>query len=151
MSDPSPEVPGWLREIEDACAASRNHLQKSATAMTISLGALARSKGRIAKSARTRAASSEMVARTSASTQRANAAATIRARLDSDVLPSERPVKIFAGYGHDKPCTGCGKSILPAQVEWTFENVQEVKHRFHVGCFGLWDAELCRRGVRRAS
>jgi hypothetical protein len=58
---------------------------------------------------------------------------------------------VFAGYGDDFACTGCDEPILHAQVEWTLRDNDVVTHRFHVGCFGLWDAELCRRGVRRAS
>ena len=75
-------------------------------------------------------------------------AATIRAKIGSGILPSERPDNVFAGHGDAEPCTGCEKPILPAQVAWTLRNTREVTHRFHVGCFGLWDAELCRRGFR---
>ena len=141
----------WLHEIWDACGSLCRHLQDAEKALTIGRDSIGTSQERVARSARTCAAAREAVARASRRTQRANDAATIRAKMDSRILPRERPDKVFAGYGDAQPCTGCADPILPVQVAWTLRNSREVTHRFHVVCFGLWDAELSRRGIRRGA
>jgi hypothetical protein len=66
----------------------------------------------------------------------------IRAKIEAGVLPRERPEKLFAGYGRDEPCTACEAPILSTQVEWSIWMDDHPTHRFHIGCHGLWDAEL---------
>lgn len=71
----------------------------------------------------------------------------IRAKIDLGVLPLERPEKLFAGYGEGEPCAACGAPILRDQVEWSIRMRDRVTHRFHIGCHGLWEAELRKRRV----
>jgi hypothetical protein len=71
----------------------------------------------------------------------------VRVKLDAGLLPYQRPEKMFGGYGHHEPCSVCDEPILPAQVEWSIGDTRTVTHRFHLGCFGLWEAEVRRRGA----
>ena len=72
---------------------------------------------------------------------------TIRMKLESGVLLRERPEKLMAGHGDDEPCSACDSPILRAQVEWSIGNNRSVTHRFHLGCFGLWQAEVRKLGA----
>ena len=73
----------------------------------------------------------------------------IRDKLDAGLLPQVLAEKMWAGYGHDNPCDGCGEPILPAQVEYEFKEPANSDHvfRLHIGCLGMWIAELRRRGI----
>ena len=51
-----------------------------------------------------------------------------------------------SGYGSDNACSGCDQLILPAQVEYEFTIDRDV-FRLHIGCVGIWLAELRRRGL----
>jgi hypothetical protein len=72
----------------------------------------------------------------------------IRSKLDEHALPWELPAKLYAGYGGGAPCCACGDFILQAQVQYDVSADHET-FRFHLGCFGLWEAECRRRGWRR--
>ena len=74
----------------------------------------------------------------------------IRAKIRAGILPLERAEKLFAGYGEEEPCTACGAPILRGQVEWSIRKDDLVTHRFHIGCHGLWEAELGKRGLMTA-
>jgi hypothetical protein len=77
-------------------------------------------------------------------------AARIRRKIDRGELPSTRPPKIIAGFGNwDLRCAACGRQIFPAQTSWDIELAAYRIVSLHVGCFGLWDAELRRRGLGR--
>ncbi len=78
----------------------------------------------------------------------ADTADKIRDKLGRGVLPRNRPEKICGSYGRRLPCDGCDEPILPAQVQYEFE-VGERTIRLHLGCMGLWEAELLRRGWSR--
>jgi len=77
-------------------------------------------------------------------------AARGRAKLDAGVLTRERPEKFFAAYGADKPCTACDAAILPSEAEWSIRDEDRMTHRFHVGGYGLCEAECRSRGWRIA-
>jgi hypothetical protein len=74
----------------------------------------------------------------------------IRLKIDRGELPGARPPKFWAAYGNGRPCSACGEPIHPAQIRWQLDDatVLDAAFRFHIGCFGLWDAELRRRGHR---
>jgi hypothetical protein len=67
-------------------------------------------------------------------------------KLDAGVLPGVLPEKMWAGYGQRNPCDGCSEPIHPAQIEYEFLNSGDMV-RFHIGCMGMWLAELRRRGL----
>jgi hypothetical protein len=72
---------------------------------------------------------------------------TIRAKLDGGLLPAAFADKVWAGFGSGLRCDGCEAPILPRHVE--YEIVAEgLRVRLHIGCHGLWDAELRSRGVK---
>ena len=70
----------------------------------------------------------------------------IAERLDAGLLPSKAPAKMWAGHGKGDACSGCDLLILPAQVEYEFEDAGRTI-RFHLGCAGLWEAARRRRGL----
>jgi len=70
----------------------------------------------------------------------------IRVKLDERRLPREDPDKVRSGYGSAVPCDACEARIRPAQVEYSFA-INGAFYRFHIGCFGLWEAERIRRGL----
>ena len=70
---------------------------------------------------------------------------TIRAKVEAGILPRERPQRFFASQGEEEPCAACGAPILHSQMQWSMGDADRLKHRLHVGCLGLWEAELRRR------
>jgi hypothetical protein len=72
----------------------------------------------------------------------------IRDKLDAGLLPRALPEKMWTGYGQGNPCDGCGQPIFPAQIE--YESVPDSGDvtRLHIGCLGMWVAELRRRGLQ---
>lgn len=78
----------------------------------------------------------------------ATLAATIRRKVDSGVLPRNRPARMVGSRGDRSPCIACDMPILPAQVELSFWPRTVLTHRLHLACHGLWEAECRRRGWR---
>jgi hypothetical protein len=72
----------------------------------------------------------------------------IRDRLDAGLLSRVMPDKTWAGFGKGRPCHGCSEPIHPTQVEYEFKEHpdSDIGTPFHIGCAGLWQAELRRRG-----
>jgi hypothetical protein len=73
----------------------------------------------------------------------------IRNKLDAGLLPRLLPEKIRTGYGHGDPCDGCGQPIQQAQVAYEFPMRTDFDElvRLHIGCLGIWLAELRRHGI----
>jgi len=69
----------------------------------------------------------------------------IRAKVDAGQLPLAKPPKVLGGYGTMLPCDACDAKIPPTLVEYSF-TIDGRSFRFHVGCYGLWEAERRRRG-----
>jgi hypothetical protein len=69
----------------------------------------------------------------------------IRRKINDGRLPMEEPVKVWTGSGSGTRCSGCEEIILPSQVEYDFTSDGQ-EFRFHLGCYGLWEAECRRRG-----
>jgi hypothetical protein len=75
----------------------------------------------------------------------------VRDKLDAAVLRVDRPVKLWAGLGTGELCIACERPILPAQTEYELQyDDGRPTIRLHVGCYGLWQSELIRRGNVRA-
>jgi len=73
----------------------------------------------------------------------------VRGKVELGVLPLETPPKLWVGIGCGETCTACEKPILPAQSEYEVEYGDgRPAIRLHIGCHGLWQAELRRRGHR---
>jgi hypothetical protein len=81
--------------------------------------------------------------------ERISLADQIRDKLDAGVLPRVLPEKMWTGYGQGNPCDGCGEPIHPAQIEYECIRESDDVVRLHIGCLGMWLAELRRRGVTR--
>ena len=71
----------------------------------------------------------------------------IRLKLDVRLLPHRRPEKLYGGHGHGQPCSACDEPIFPAQIQYECDVLDHGTFRFHVGCLGLWEAELWKRGL----
>ena len=69
----------------------------------------------------------------------------VRRRLDTGTLPPEHPAKMSVGFGAGETCCTCDEKIHSARVAYKFD-WNEHTYRFHIGCYGLWTAELIRRG-----
>ena len=74
----------------------------------------------------------------------------IRDRLDAGVLPRAEPLKVWIGYGSDRPCDGCGQPIRPAQMEYHADYGPAFTVRFHLGCYEVWNAARARPPARRS-
>ncbi len=70
----------------------------------------------------------------------------IRDRLDAGALLRIGPKKMWGGFGKRNTCDGCGVPILSTQIEYEYVVDDDVSYRFHIGCAGLWESELRRRG-----
>ena len=73
-------------------------------------------------------------------------AETIGQKLATGVLPARGPVEVRLGYGHGQPCSACEQRILHSQPEYEVADRTGFTVRFHLVCFGLWEAECQRRG-----
>jgi hypothetical protein len=78
--------------------------------------------------------------------EKTSIAQRIRDRLDAGALVRIGPKKMWGGYGKRNTCDGCGEPIRTTQVEYEYVVDTDVTYRFHIGCAGLWQAELKRRG-----
>jgi hypothetical protein len=65
----------------------------------------------------------------------------IRDKILAGALP-RRFARTWTGYGDSRACAGCNAPIFPAQVEDVLEPVDGLTFRLHLGCHGLWHAEL---------
>jgi hypothetical protein len=74
-------------------------------------------------------------------------AARISAKFDLGDLPRISPKKMWASFGNNAICDGCGNPILKADIEYEFNLGDKQTCRFHIRCAGLWQAELQRRGL----
>jgi hypothetical protein len=70
----------------------------------------------------------------------------IRNSLDAGVLPRERPKSIWHSYGVGDACGACGDLMLPGQGVTELDTATKT-YRLHIGCYGLWQGELIRRGL----
>jgi len=76
----------------------------------------------------------------------------VREKFDTGVLPFERPLKLWVGFGNGKLCTVCERPILPVQAEYELRyDDGRTGTRFHLGCYDLWETELRRRGCLPAA
>src|SRR5205823_9570881 len=65
----------------------------------------------------------------------------MKQKIDDGTLPISDPTtKVYAGYGRGFRCAVCDKTIVPALVEYEFE-MEGHSFFFHLGCYGLWEAE----------
>jgi hypothetical protein len=71
----------------------------------------------------------------------------ISTKLDIGDLPRIGPKKMWASFGNNNSCDGCGKPILKTDIEYEFNLGDKQTCRFHISCAGLWQAELQRRGL----
>jgi hypothetical protein len=70
----------------------------------------------------------------------------VREKLDVGMLPSDEPLKLWAGRGSGKRCAACAQPILPSQTEYEPQYYdQRPSIFFHVGCHALWETQR-RRG-----
>jgi len=66
-------------------------------------------------------------------------------KVEAGTLPTEAPVKLWAGNGRGDPCTACEQPILKSQVEYEPAYDGRAPIRLHIGCHGLWEGERRRR------
>ena len=60
------------------------------------------------------------------------------------------PAKIEVRFGDGQACSACDQPVLAAQALYQFE-LNGFMWRFHLGCLGLWTADLLKRGWVRGS
>jgi hypothetical protein len=64
--------------------------------------------------------------------------ARIADKLKRDLLPKDKHVASWAGFGKGRLCDGCDESILGADVEDEFDFPDGRTIRFHAACAVLW-------------
>jgi hypothetical protein len=72
----------------------------------------------------------------------------IREQIDAGLLPREDHIKLWIGYGQNRPCVACERVILVSQVEHEFQFADGRMIPMHIGCVGLYEAERRHRGWR---
>jgi hypothetical protein len=78
-------------------------------------------------------------------------AGTIREKIDAGRLPREDHIKLWIGYGQNRPCVACERVILVSQVEHEFQFADGRMIPMHIGCAGLYEAERRHRSWSRRS
>jgi hypothetical protein len=71
----------------------------------------------------------------------------IRWKVDARVLPRGTPDNVSARRGDGQQCNAFDDLISTGQVEYGVDLPGLGTLLFHAGCFGLWEAELLRRGL----
>jgi hypothetical protein len=74
----------------------------------------------------------------------------IMRKLDDGGLPLDPPPKLNMSYGSGTPCSACGETLHPAQVEYEFSYPDGPTYRLHLGCAGMWEALRLKRGLQSA-
>ena len=74
----------------------------------------------------------------------------IRDKFDAGLLPWRELAKTWAGPGRGQPCSAWNAPVLPTQTEYEFDGAGPA-YSFHVGCYGLWEAERRRRGLSKGA
>ena len=54
------------------------------------------------------------------------------------VLPSDKPLKLWGGYGKGGRCDGCETPIVTTEIEQELDLPGDVVLRFHVTCAEFW-------------
>ena len=68
----------------------------------------------------------------------------IAERIASGALPRYRKHQLFGGKGDGHPCSCCGETISPAQVQYDVELTDRdtvVLLTMHRECFGMWEEQ----------
>jgi hypothetical protein len=66
--------------------------------------------------------------------------ALIRAKLVSGELPNAKPEKVWGGKGTGQRCSGCGRPITAADVEYELDLPgARAAMRLHQACLEVWD------------
>jgi hypothetical protein len=74
----------------------------------------------------------------------------IMRKLDDGELPLDPPAKLKMSYGSRAPCSACGETLHPAQVEYELSYPDGPTYRLHLGCAGMWEALRLKRGLQSA-
>jgi len=68
--------------------------------------------------------------------------ALIRAKLASGELPNAKPEKVWGGKGTGQRCSGCGRPITAADVEYEVDlPAARLAMRLHQPCLEAWDQQ----------
>jgi hypothetical protein len=70
-----------------------------------------------------------------------------RKLMEAGTLPTAIPHQTWGGNGSGQPCSLCGKSIRPNDVEYEIEisdGAHQASHRFHFVCHAAWQFESTR-------
>jgi hypothetical protein len=69
----------------------------------------------------------------------------VRRALTAGTLPSDGPVKIWAGHGSGKTCVVCGRMLTPQDVEYGLEFATRPAVTLDQHCHALWEEERAKR------
>jgi hypothetical protein len=72
----------------------------------------------------------------------------VRELLDARRLPSDDPVKLWAGPSMGKPCGACGETIRTV-TEYELDFAPTLTILLHPRCYAIWNEER-RRGTGAA-
>ena len=65
--------------------------------------------------------------------------ARVRERISKGTLPNIAPATVGAGSGSRAPCSLCGATIEPDDIEYEFLSGDDgVMYRFHIRCHAIW-------------
>jgi hypothetical protein len=65
----------------------------------------------------------------------------IRHEVAAGILPTDAPVKVWAGYGTRKMCDACELSTPAKDIEYEVDMLDGRILRFHQQCLTLWHHE----------
>jgi len=55
------------------------------------------------------------------------------------LLPTGKPLRMWAGLGRGRSCDGCGQSITPTDLEYELEFADVPMIRLHRACTAIWN------------
>ena len=59
-------------------------------------------------------------------------------KVQRGVLPCDKPLKLWAGYGNGRRCDGCDKPIMMNEIERELDMPDASILRFHIVCEAFW-------------
>jgi hypothetical protein len=77
----------------------------------------------------------------------AEVSAVVRHKIDSGILPTATPIKVWVGKGMGKQCDACALAVTSADIEYETDLPGGRTLRFHQPCLAVWHKERVKSQI----